>query len=263
MNPLKEYIPPKLVRILMGMLYGWSGNYKTWEQAQKKSTGYNNEAIIEKVKDALIKVKNGEAIFERDSVLFDKIQYSFPLLSSLQQVALKSNDTLNVLDFGGSLGSCYFQNKGLLNGISTFNWNIVEQEHFVKEGKKNFEDEHLKFYYNMDDCLKEHKTNVILLSSVIQYIEKPYQLLDEILSKKVEYIIIDRTPVFKTNQDRITIQKVPKKIYEAKYPCWILNQNNLVNHIVSSGYELIYDAEFTESINLGNAHYMGYFFKLK
>ena len=69
--------------------------------------------------------------------------------------------------------------------------------------------------------------------------------------------------MFKKSKDRITIQKVPKKIYEAQYPCWILNQDSVLNHIINNGYKLVYDAIFTESINLPDAHYKGYFFKLK
>ncbi len=262
MSFLKDILPPFSVRFLMGLMYGWRGNYANWQQAQQKCTGYDSNIIFDKVKNAALKVKNGEAVFERDSVIFDEVQYSFPLLASLSQVALHSNSKLNVLDFGGSMGSCYYQNKDLFKGINELKWNIVEQEHFVAEGKKSFEDEHLKFYFNIEDCLAANKVNAILLSSVIQYIEKPYELLDDLLAKKVEYLIIDRTPLFKANKDRITIQKVPKKIYEAQYPCWILNENNLVNHITKKGYELIYGADFTESINLKDACYKGYFFKL-
>ena len=248
---IKDFLPPITVRLLTGLLYGWSGNYSTWQEAQKKCPGYNIDIIFNKVKNALLKVKTGEAVFERDSVLFDKVQYSFPLLSALSQVALNSNSKLNVLDFGGSLGSAYFQNRNL---FKEFNWNIIEQEHFVTEGKKTFSDAHLNFYYTINECLKEQKVNVILLGSVLQYMEKPYELLAELTSKKIDYIIIDRTPVYINKTERITIQKVPKKIYEAQYPCWILNEEKLINNIASKGYELIFDSESSERMNLAHAH---------
>ena len=57
------------------------------------------------------KVKNGEAVYERDSVLFDEIQYSWGLLAGLEKAALEHDGKLCVLDFGGSLGSTYYQNK--------------------------------------------------------------------------------------------------------------------------------------------------------
>jgi hypothetical protein len=51
----------------------------SWEKAQKKCSGYDNSIIVNKVKDAVLKVKSGEAKFERDSVLFDEIYLFEPL----------------------------------------------------------------------------------------------------------------------------------------------------------------------------------------
>jgi putative methyltransferase (TIGR04325 family) len=185
------------------------------------------------------------------------------LLATLSQTALNSSQKLHVLDFGGSMGSSYYQNRKLFNTLPNFSWNIVEQEHFVKEGKQTFADEHLKFYYTIEECLKEQQINLFLLGSVLQYIEKPYELLDIILSKKIAFIHLDRTPIFKNNNDRITVQKVHKSIYDAQYPCWIFNETKLINYICNSGYELIFDAEPNERINLTDAYLKGYYFKLK
>ena len=263
MNPIKDFLPPITVRVLTSFMYGWTGSYNSWGDAEKNSSGYDSDIIINKVKAALLKVKNGEAVFERDSVLFDKVYYSFPLLSALSQIALRSDSKLNVLDFGGSLGSTYFQNRGMFGNLKELKWNIIEQEHFVTEGKKTFADNHLDFYYNIDDCLKEQKVNTLLLGSVLQYIEKPFELLDDMLSKNIEYIVVDRTPVFIGDEERITIQKVPKKIYEAQYPCWILSENKIINRITEAGYELVFDSDSNESMNVAKAHLRGYFFKFK
>lgn len=259
---LKELLPPILVKYLSSFFYGWTGNYKSWEEAKKKCSGYDSEIIFNKVKNALLKVKNGEAVFERDSVVFDKIHYSFPLLAALSQTALLSDQKLHVLDFGGSMGSSYYQNRKLFNTLPGFSWNIVEQEHFVKEGKQTFADEHLQFYYTIEECLKEQPINLILLGSVLQYISQPYDLLNTILQKKTAFIHLDRTPVFKKNTDRITVQKVHKSIYNAQYPCWILNETKLINYICNSGYELVFDAESNERINVTDAYLKSYFFKL-
>ncbi|MDV3001980.1 MAG: hypothetical protein N5P05_003586 [Chroococcopsis gigantea SAG 12.99] len=75
----------------------------------KDAEGYDKDIILETVKNSLLQVKEGQAIYERDSVLFDKIEYSFPVLTMLLKVALENDSKLSVLDFGGSLGSHYFQ----------------------------------------------------------------------------------------------------------------------------------------------------------
>ncbi len=260
---IKELLPPVVVRYLSSFLYGWTGNYASWEAAQKKCPGYDSDVIFNKVKDSLLKVKNGEAIFERDSVLFDKVQYSFPLLSALSLVAINDNLKLKVLDFGGSLGSAFYQNKKMLENLNELSWNIIEQKHFVEEGIKTFADDKLSFFHTIDDCLQERSINVILLGSVLQYLENPSKLMEDILAKRVDNIIIDRTPIFKNNKDRITIQKVPKNIYEAQYPCWILNEQKMISQICDAGYEMIFDSESPEHLNLNDACLKGYFFKIK
>ena len=121
-----------------------------------------------------MKVKNGEAVYERDSVLFDEIEYAWPGLAGLMWSRLRCGGTLNVLDFGGSLGSTYFQNRAFLSVLPGVRWNIVEQSRHVETGKAWFEDDRLRFYPDIADCLADTQPNVVLLSNVLQYLEHPY-----------------------------------------------------------------------------------------
>lgn len=232
--PLKEFIklfaPPLMVQgyyALRGRLRKNSfclfGNYRTWDEAVRNSTGYDSEIILEKTKTALLKVKNGEAVYERDSVLFDDVQYVWPLLAGLMWVAAQARGNLNVLDFGGSLGSTYFQNRAFLRRLSDVRWNIIEQPKYVEMGKKWFEDDRLKFYPCVEDCLAKTQPNVIILSSVLQYLEHPYDKLLELLELRCNHIIIDRTPFWDGPADRLCVQNVPPTIYLASYPSWIFS----------------------------------------
>jgi putative methyltransferase (TIGR04325 family) len=195
------------------------GPYFSWEEAEKQSTGYNSDIILEKVKKAALKVKRGEAVYERDSVLFDKIQYSWPLLSGLLWIASMNNNRLNLIDFGGSLGTSYYQNKKFLKHLKALRWNVIEQDSFVKCGKEFFEDEHLKFHFCIEDCMKvSNKPDAILISGVLEYIEKPYELLGKIFGFNIKHILIDRTPFSADGRDYITIQKVHPEIYKGSFP---------------------------------------------
>jgi putative methyltransferase (TIGR04325 family) len=259
---LKELIPPLVLKKITGLFYGWKGNYPSWSAATEKASGYDSEIILNRVKSALLKVKSGEAVYERDSVIFDKVHYSFPLLSALSQIALKNNRKLNVLDFGGSLGSSYYQNKAFFADLEQFNWCIVEQKHFVEEGKKTFADKNLHFFYDIDSCTQQHTIDVLLLSSVLQYLEKPYEFIDSILAKNIPYIIIDRAPMLAEGDDRITLQTVPKAIYEAKYPCWILNEKKVLNALLKQ-YDLVFEQQTEETINISGAAFKAFFLKKK
>lgn len=209
------------------MVDGFYGDFATWSEALKYSNGYNNPAILEKVKSAVLKVKSGEAVYERDSVLFDQIEYSYPLLTYLLYIALANGNKLNVMDFGGSLGTSYFQCRNFLTHLKSLKWNVVEQKHFVQCGKKYIEGDHLKFYDHMEACIKAERPNVLLISGVLQYLENPYQILQEMLGYGLEYIIIDRT-LFIDKPDRLTVQIVPSSIYSASYPAWFFNLNRFL-----------------------------------
>jgi putative methyltransferase (TIGR04325 family) len=185
-------------------------------------------------------VKTGEAVYERDSVLFDKIEYSWGLLAGLQKAAIENNLQLSVLDFGGSLGSSYFQNKSFLTSLSKIEWSVVEQQHFVECGNNCIADEQLKFYSSIEDCLKDRKPNVLLLSGVLQCVENPYEWINAFLKFNFPYILIDRTAFTNSPKDILTIQKVPENIYQASYPAWFFSERKIIE--LFTGHTLI--AEF-------------------
>lgn len=267
---VKKIIPPVLIDIFRmvfprkeektGLV--WEGPISSWDEAVSKSSGYDQKLILEKCKAALLMVKNGEAVYERDSVVFDEIQYSWPLLSSLQKIAMENQGSLTVLDFGGSLGSSYFQNRGFLDSLN-LRWCIVEQPHFVETGKKYFEDERLKFYYTIEDCLSENRVQVVLLSSVLQYLPHPYAMIEELVSFKIPYLIIDRTAVVPEGDDFIAVQYVPEEIYSASYPCHFFGEENLLKAF--RGYEKLasFDSGFTAPYAIRGqiASWLGYLLK--
>src|SRR3954462_11924975 len=92
------------------------GDYDSWDAANSDASGYESEEILRRVVDATKKVVAGEAMYERDSVVFDRVQYAWPVLASLLQVALETK-SLRVIDFGGSLGSSWWQNRSYLERL--------------------------------------------------------------------------------------------------------------------------------------------------
>jgi len=238
---IKSLIPPitlSIIQKIKNKKYGWQGNYSSWQEAQNDSTGYDSDKILQTVKNSLLKVKNGEAVYERDSVIFDEIQYSWPLLAGLMFCGAKSGGVLKVCDFGGSLGSTYYQNKKFLDKLDDVSWSVVEQSHFVDVGKKDFENDRLKFYHTVGECVKKEDANILVLSSVLQYIEKSYDLLDDCLKNNFDYILIDRTSFSKKNET-ITLQTVPPNIYEASYPCRFFDKVEFLEYFDNKGYDIV------------------------
>ena len=243
----------------------FEGNYGSWSEACSVTSGYDSDVILSKVRDALLKVKSGEAVYERDSVLFDEVQYSWPLLAGLLWIASRNRNRLTVVDFGGSLGSTYYQNRRYLRHLDHLSWNIIEQQKFVDCGRQHFQDDIVRFYDSLDECLTERNPDVILFSSVLQYLERPYNVLSDIVRREVPYVIMDRTTVIDDLADRLTVQHVPESIYPASYPAWFFNKQKLVTFFADR-YNMI--AEFDAlagMIELGDttAHDKGFIFMHK
>jgi putative methyltransferase (TIGR04325 family) len=244
----RDWIPPAIVREIrtVRQKYSskeqssiiWDGDYTSWEEALAASTGYDSNNILQKVKESTLKVKRGEAVFERDSVIFDEIQYSWSVLAGLMWTAARHQGKLDVLDFGGSLGSSYFQNRKFLAGLSEVHWSVIEQPSFVDCGREYTEDDCLKFYNTIAECLTDRKPNVILLSSVLEYLESPRSILLDLMNVGADCLIIDRTPFLESETDRIVIQHVPSQIYAASYPSWLFSKS-LIQEILNSNWNLL------------------------
>ncbi len=212
--------------------WGWFGDYPSWQAAQVACTGYDADEIIEKVRNSALKVKNGEAAFERDSVLFYDPENDENLLKCMKHV-YHTEGGLHVLDFGGSLGSTYFQHRKIFNKYPNLTWCVVEQKHFVEIGKKEFADKRLFFEYTLKEAFNIVKPNFLLLNSVLQYIEKPYELFEEIRNLGIPYILIQRTPMINDSRDIITQQIAPPSVYKASYPSWVFGEKGFTKNIAS------------------------------
>lgn len=238
---LRDYLPPATVRWLRGLRGGgitFSGDYADWSEARAHSGGYDATEILAKVLDSTLAVKRGEAAYERDSVLFQNPEYVWPLLAALMWAAARDRGRLDVLDFGGSLGSKYFQHRPFLQDLPEVRWNIVEQPSYVECGQAHVADKTLRFYENIATCLAENAPNVILLSSVLQYLPDPYAALDDLRGIGAKVMLIERTPVASIAKDRLLVQSVPPTIYAASYPVRVFAGERLEERLAHGWHTL-------------------------
>lgn len=231
---IRDCLPPLATRWLQQLRGGgisFAGNYQNWGEAGEHATGYDANAILAKVLEATLKVKRGEAAYERDSVVFDQVEYVWPLLAGLMWAAARNQGRLNVLDFGGALGSTYFQHRRFLENLADVRWNVVEQAHYVERGNTLIAEGALRFYSDIAAYLAEQAPNVVLLSSVLQYLPDPFGVLDELAHVGAAVMLIDRTPFSSLPEHRLLVQHVPASIYAASYPMWVFSDSQLLAHL--------------------------------
>ena len=202
-----------------------------------RCTGYDDTHIPFETLEAIYETKDTDGKYERDSsIIVGEPNFAFKALEWIKKAS--NNKCINIVDFGGSLGSTYFQLLPYLSDYET-TWNVLEQESFVTVGKKNLEDKNLKFYSKIDDFKSTDCSRIFFSSSTIQYLEEPFEVLRGLNLRDYEYLIFDRISVIDLQKDRLTVQIVPPSRYKSIYPCWFLSESNFITQINSLGFSLI------------------------
>lgn len=261
-----RYIIPPILIILFGYLkkvifqqkdfIRFTGNYKTWDDAVCDSDGYDHSEIIEKILNASRKVRDGLFAGEQDSVNFDHPIVNYDVLIGILNTC--SNESINIVDFGGGLGSHYYQYRPLIY-TKKCTWRVVEQEYIVKYGSNEFQNNELSFIDKIDDITD---TDVFYSSCTLQYIKDPYLLLKKVLTKSFRVLIFNRLAFANIKKDRITIQHTNSTIYKATYPAWFLNEDKFLNYLKRYGYLLKHSYANNDNVKLedNNCYYKGYIF---
>jgi putative methyltransferase (TIGR04325 family) len=200
----------------------------TWADAVARSSGYDHASILQRVVVATREVVAGRAAYERDSVLFHEPSVRFEILAPLLRAALRHGGRLDVIDFGGSLGTLYRQCRPHLP-LATLRWQVVEQPAFVAAGRAEFTTAELSFHDALNDLPGPVVPRVLVASSVLQYLPDPMRHLKAwAAAREVDTVIIDRTPMSGAAEHALAIQHVPRHIYPASYPCWVLSRVRLL-----------------------------------
>ena len=226
------------------------GPYKTFKEAKKNSVGYESPIILDKIKKAFIKTLDGKFIYERDGSNF-LVKPEKLYIRNILKKYLKENST--IIDFGGSLGSNYINNKDLFTKKNKYK--IVEQINFVKQGnllKKKY-NLPIDFYSDLNEI--KSKVDIFILSSVLHYLEDITFLFEFINRTKPEILIIDRTAFTfrKKNNWWIQYEKSYYKIpisYPIKEVNLFLILNKLKNYTLTKTWINNFDAKFPTHIGI-------------
>jgi len=218
----------------------WEGNFPDWAAALAASSGYAAEEITARVTAAARLVREGRARYERDGVAFQEPPAPWPALDFVRGGRDPAGG-LKVLDFGGSLGSLYFQNRPQLGDCVPLRWSVVEQPPLAAVGRREFETEELRFYSSLAEACDAGMPDVLLMASVLCYLPAPFVILGELLRLAPNRVVIERTGMVTEGKSHLTVQHVPRSIYRASYPCWFFAREELLAAFAGR-YRLVHEA---------------------
>jgi putative methyltransferase (TIGR04325 family) len=203
------------------------------ERASRCSQG-KNAASSEETTTSLSETEWHKAVLrgtERDGFILTRPEFQLPVIAGILRSALQNEKEINVLDFGGSFGSVYFQFKSFLPSGTNISWNVVELPEIVERGRKHFETDELHFYHSIDECVENTKPKTILFSGVLHYLEEPYTILGKCAEIGASTLIIDRTPCSGSAEDRLAIHIMTGPERHSEYPLWVLSEPSLIEEL--------------------------------
>lgn len=205
----------------------FQGDYPGWAAACAVAEGYDDPEKSTRIIAAAREVRAGRAAWDRDGVLFHEPQWHEPLVAALRQIAQAGGGALAVVDFGGGLGSTWWQHRTALAEFCV-SWRVVERAPLVEAGRREFSDAVLTFHPSLAAAQAAGPTQVILLSSVLPYLEDPQAVLREVAAWGAPHVIVDRTPFVAGGRDRLAVQSAPPELGGGRYPCWLFDRTAMV-----------------------------------
>lgn len=230
-----------------------------------KIEGYSDLCIANKIYESTERVINGEAKYERDGLLFTDDDWDVNIIASILFVMnfLKKNE-INIVDFGGGMGTTYYKNQDILSKITSQNWNIIEQEVFIKFGQK-LNNPKVKFYSSIDDFIAASGSQIdlIIISNTLQYIDNSYSLIEN-LHHKSKFILINKVPLSNHFEDKLFLQKISPKIYNAIYYIRVFSKSLFLKYINKKFILIMTGLNYDEvKINKANIEFEYYWMLLK
>lgn len=222
----------------------YSRPYATWGEAKAHAVGYDAPEILAAIRDAALAVKRGEAAYERGAVAYVLPQYRWPLLSCLlhAQTRKAERDTFHVLDFGGSLGSVYFQHDSFLDGIPKLLWSVVDRPHVVACGNAEFADGRLAFFDTIGEAVTRAPLDLAIFSGSLEYVDLPYEVLAEVANAGCTHLILDMLHLTDSATDEFRVQKArppgPPR-YPARLAIRFLSAAGLRHYLEGLGYRIV------------------------
>ena len=227
------FIPSKaknLSRALLSRLIGFT-RVDSWNTALAKSIGYESTSVVEPVVQAARQLRNN---CEDTAFVTSRYQQvASGLLYCIAQSALEPSQPIRVLDFGGG-GADYFYQFQKFAPYFNFDWTVLETPALAEAMQRDLGHDHANLRW-VDSFEKTSESyDVVLCSSVLQYVEKPFEVLDQLV-KKSQFLILNRLPLVDTAEHFVAVQRIVTKRKRGSYPAHFFSESKFMQDLSQYG----------------------------
>lgn len=195
----------------------------------------NNTVIFEPLKETV----NTESTFNTPIWVENEIQKNVldPVRAcdnhKLLVSSLANADDINILDFGGSLGSGYIALRTSFPSMR-FQYNIIETSAICDMGRQCHTAPEIRF---SDDISINQSVDVVYVRTALQYAVDWKQTINTLISLEPSIFILEHT-----STGNIRTFQTTQNYYGTKIPYWWISLSELKYCFNTSGYRCVLDA---------------------
>jgi len=203
----KELIPPIFFRLKVKKnTLNLQPIFETYDEAIKLADTYENKDLVKVIVGKSLAYK--EKLNFSNNLNLDNISDARTVRTFISIASGVNNNSLKVIDFGGSAGVHYFTAKQILNKDISLDWIVIETEELVEEIKKyDFENTELSFVSSISELAKGNlKFDLIYANYSLCYTSDPMLYLEELLKLNFDKFFITNTALNSSNEQIVGLQ---------------------------------------------------------
>ena len=219
----------------------WDGVYESFAQVPVAGEGFASEAWLTDME----RYTRGAV----DALRSDRaaVALNVPQYHALLSMLVASSRPVRVLDFGGGMGIGFANvRRSLADGLE-FEYLIVDNEESCERGRRLLGDfPSVRFISELPRDVE--RVDVMVLSGVLQFVEKYEQLLGELAVYRPSFWFFSFLPAGEIPTFASAQLNVPGSVL----PVWFFNLDELVQKIEALGYELVFTSAVDRVFDMSN-----------
>jgi putative methyltransferase (TIGR04325 family) len=151
----------------------------------------------------------------------------------ISESRLQEGKPWRVLDFGGGSGDYFFQFQKFAPNIE-LDWTVVETPALTEAIQCEFRHDTEKIRWVDSLEMTKDKYDLVLCSSVLQYLEKPFEVLEDLVEKS-EFLIINRIPLTDASDHFVALQRILTRKRRGSYPAHFFSEKKFLQQMSAYG----------------------------